>query len=103
MEEKYKLEPSAKKDIKESVIYYEEKKEGLGGEFIDEVNLKIQEIAEKPEKYPIFHKEARKASLKRFPFNIIYAIKDAFISILGVWHKSRDPNQLEKRIDEDKE
>lgn len=50
--EKYKLEPSAKRDIKESVIYYEERKEGLGGEFIDEVNLKIQEILEKPEKYP---------------------------------------------------
>ena len=66
MEEKYKLEPSAKKDIKESVIYYEEKKEVLCGEFIDEVNLKIQEIAEKPEKYPIFHKEARKASSLKF-------------------------------------
>ena len=101
MEEKYKLEPSAKKDIKESVKYYEERKEGLGGEFIDEVNLKIQEIVEKPEKYAIYYKEVRKASLKRFPFNIIYAIKDAFISIIGVWHKSRDPNQLEKRIDDE--
>ena len=101
MAEKYKLEQSAKKDIKDSVIYYEERKEGLGGEFIDEVNLKILEIAEKPEVYPLFHRDARKASLKRFPFTIIYTIKDSGISIIGVWHKSRDPNQLEKRMDDE--
>lgn len=98
MEKKYKLEPSAKEDIKESVTYYEDQKEGLGGEFIDELNWKIQEIAEKPDKNPLFHKEARKTSLKRFPFNIIYTIEDGFISILGVWHKRRDPNQLGRRI-----
>ena len=44
MVKKYKLELLTKKEIKESVIYYEERKEGLGGEFLDELNLKIVEI-----------------------------------------------------------
>ena len=101
MVKKYKLELLTKKEIKESVIYYEERKEGLGGEFLDELNLKIVEITENPEKYLLFHKEARKVSLKRFPFHIIYTINSDIVSIIGVWHKARDPNQLQKRIDEE--
>ena len=100
LEKNYKLELSAKQDIKESIFYYEERKEGLGGEFFDEVNLKIKEIIEKPEKYSIYYKNTRKASLQKFPFIIVYIIEELSISILGVWHKSRGPNQLEKRIDE---
>lgn len=97
--EKYRLEPLAKKDIKESAKFYEERKVGLGGEFLDEVNLKIQKIVEKPEKYPIYYKEARKSPIQRFPFNIVYIIKKALVSIIGVWHNSREPNKLENRID----
>lgn len=65
MEEKYKLEPLAKKDIKESAKYYEEKKEGLGGEFLDEINIKIIEIINKPYSNPVFYKNVRQASSKR--------------------------------------
>ncbi|MCB1176035.1 MAG: type II toxin-antitoxin system RelE/ParE family toxin [Leptospiraceae bacterium] len=102
MEEKYKLEPSAKEDIKESYQYYEEQKEGLGAEFLDEVNEKIQEIVEKPEKYSKYYKNVRKTSLKRFPFNILYTIKEKLVAIIGVWHKRREPGKLEKRIDKEK-
>lgn len=101
MAEKYRLEQSAKNDIKESARFYEEHKEGLGGEFIDEVNLKILELSEKPDKYSLYYKNVRKAPLKKFPFNIIYIIGEALISVIGVWHRKRNPDFLKNRIDSD--
>ena len=103
MAEKYKLEPLAKQDVKESASYYEKKELGLGGKFLDQVNIKIQEITEKPKKYSVYYSNARKAPVKIFPFTIVYIIKEAIISIIGVWHNQRDPAKMLDRIDDEQQ
>lgn len=99
MERKLRLESEAIDDLAESYQYYESQKEGLGEEFAVEVKDKIDQIVKKPFAYSIFYKDTRKTSLKRFPFNILYIVGDLVISVIGIWHKSRDPKNIKTRSD----
>lgn len=99
MEKKLRLESEAIEDLAESYQYYESQKEGLGEEFAIEVKEKLNQFAGKPFAYAAFYKDTRKTSLKRFPFNILYIVGDFIISVIGIWHKSRDPKNLKTRSD----
>lgn len=99
LERKLKLESEAVEDLAQSYEYYENQKEGLGEEFAKEVKNKITKIVRKPDSYSAFYKETRKAPIKKFPFNLLYIIGGTNISIIGIWHKSRDPKKMQGRID----
>ncbi|HMV79781.1 MAG TPA: hypothetical protein PK453_04395 [Leptospiraceae bacterium] len=43
----------------------------------------------------------RKAPVPEFPFYIFYLIKEAFISVIAVWHNSRNHDGWKKRIDKE--
>jgi plasmid stabilization system protein ParE len=90
LEEKYKLNPEAISDILESVKYYEERSQKVADEFINDVFSKIDQLSKRPESHSIYFEESRKASLSKFPFNIIYTIVSPVIVILAVWHKKRE-------------
>jgi plasmid stabilization system protein ParE len=95
---KYKLEPEAKQDLKEAVLWYEKQQEGVGERLFQNVLEKIEQISEKPKSYSTFHDEYRKASVKKFPYFIFYAIQKTFISIVAIWHKSRNPESFKERV-----
>ncbi|MBK8394128.1 MAG: type II toxin-antitoxin system RelE/ParE family toxin [Leptospiraceae bacterium] len=99
MAEKYKLKPEAKNDLVEAVEWYERNQKGVGFRLYDEVYDKIEVLSKKPNSHSTFYKEFRKASLKVFPFVIIYIIKTPFILIFAIWHKSRDSKKLLERIE----
>jgi len=90
LEEKYKLNPEAVSDILESVKYYEERSQKVADEFINDVFSKIDQLSKRPLSHSIYFEESRKASLSKFPFNIIYIIASSVIIILAVWHKKRE-------------
>ena len=77
----------------------ERNQKGVGFRLYDEVYDKIEVLSKKPNSHSTFYKEFRKASLKVFPFVIIYIIKTPFILIFAIWHKSRDSKKLLERIE----
>ncbi|HMV42099.1 MAG TPA: type II toxin-antitoxin system RelE/ParE family toxin, partial [Leptospiraceae bacterium] len=97
--EKYKLKPEAKKDLVQAVEWYEKNQEGVGLRLYEEVYDKIEALSKKPNSHSTFYREFRKASLKVFPFLIIYIIKEPIILIFAIWHKSRDSKKLLERVD----
>ncbi|HRG73505.1 MAG TPA: type II toxin-antitoxin system RelE/ParE family toxin [Leptospiraceae bacterium] len=96
---KYRLEPEAKQDLKESVLWYEKQQEGVGERFFQNVFEKIEQISERPDSNPKFHNNYRKASIKKFPFYIFYTNEKTFVSIVAIWHKSRNPESFKERVD----
>ncbi len=99
----YKFEPEAERDLNEAFDYYESQDPGigLGDRFIKNVTDKAEKIADKPNRYFEDSNGVRKAKVPIFPFYIFYIIKEAFISIIAVWHNSRNPEGWKKRIRED--
>jgi len=93
------ISPEAENELNISKEFYESKQEGLGKDFVKEVDKTIDRIAQNPEQFPkVKQKQVRKANVNRFPFGIYFAVKDAIINILAVFNYSRNPKKLKKRL-----
>jgi len=68
----YSFHPDAELELNISVEYYQECKDGLGGEFAYEVQKTIQRILEFPTAWKKLDGEIRRCLTNRFPFEIIY-------------------------------
>mgnify|MGYP001586302467 CR=1 FL=1 len=64
-----------------------------------QVDARINFIKKNPEIHPIEYKRMRKHLIKRFPYKIIYLVKEEKIIVLAVLHGKRSPDLLKKRID----
>lgn len=97
---KYKtiVRPEAENDLKEAFSWYEDKRQGLGYDFLLHIDAGIRFIERNPEIYPPEYKETRKYLVKRFPYKIIYLVKKERIIVLAVIHGKRRPNVIKKRI-----
>lgn len=69
------LKEYAKVEIIEAYFYYEEKRTGLGEEFLEHLDTYFERIVANPKHFPQKRKPYREAFIKRFPFLIIYEIE----------------------------
>lgn len=88
----------AEQDIQESIDWYETEQIGLGREFLIYVEKTLFEIKDNPYLNPVYYKEHRKAKTSKFKFSIVYRIKNEKIIVSAVYHDSRDPLNLVKRL-----
>jgi plasmid stabilization system protein ParE len=84
------LRGRAKADIRRAAKWYERQREGLGRDFVAEVDAALALIEANPEQYEIVHREIRHAILRRFPYGVFYRIRTTKISIFAVMHLKRD-------------
>lgn len=73
--------------------YYEEKRTGLGNEFVEEVFETIEYIQKFPLHFHVFDKQYRQARINRFPFLIVYEFvkENNTVVIISVFHGNRNP------------
>ena len=93
------ISPEAENELLESKSFYEEQKDELGFEFLNEVELTINRLTFNPFQFPSHRiKMVRKAKVDRFPFNIHFAIQGDIIYVLAIFHCSRNQKSLKKRV-----
>ena len=93
------VRPEAEDDLKEAYSWYEDKRTGLGYDFLLQVDAGLNFIARNPNIHPIEYKETRQHLIKRFPYKIIYLIVREKIIILAVIHSKRSLVLIKRRID----
>ena len=93
------VRPEAENDLKEAFSWYEGKRQGLGYDFLLQMDAGVRFIERNPEICPPEYKGTRKHLIKRFPYKIIYLVEKESIIILAVIHGKRSPNLIKKRID----
>nr|MDO8084986.1 type II toxin-antitoxin system RelE/ParE family toxin [Candidatus Sigynarchaeum springense]MDO8115505.1 type II toxin-antitoxin system RelE/ParE family toxin [Candidatus Sigynarchaeota archaeon] len=93
----YRFHPEAESEFNDSVAYYEAQKTGLGIEFSEQVFSTIQRILRFPLAWTKMTKGCRRCLTKRFPFGVIYSIKEDYILIIAVMPLSRKPGYWESR------
>ena len=93
------IRPQAENDLKSAFLWYEDKRKGLGYDFLLQVDAGLRFIERNPENFQPEYKGARKYLVKRFPYKIIYLIENEKIIVLAIIHSKRSPNLIEKRID----
>ena len=89
--------PDVKEEIKFSYSWYQEQAEGLGEDFLSELEASYQIIAEYPETWPNFQKGFKRYLLPKFPFSVIYKIHLSEIYVVAVMHNKRKPGYWHSR------
>lgn len=92
-----RFRPEAEDEYLQAVSWYEDQREGLGHEFIQAVESTLDFIEENPEMYPVIRGELRRALLRRFPFALLYRVREQDIIVAGVVHLRRNPTNWSRR------
>jgi plasmid stabilization system protein ParE len=72
-------------------MWYEERRAGLGSQFVSEINYAIKLVLENPQHFPIMHREIRCVRARRFPYSVFF--REALrIVVLAVFHARCDPS-----------
>jgi toxin ParE1/3/4 len=91
------LHPEARAEFRSAALWYDERRSGLGDDFISEVSAALDRIGDAPECYPPWpHTRAaalmiRKATIQRFPYLIAFEKHEQHVLVLAVAHAKRRP------------
>jgi toxin ParE1/3/4 len=85
-------------DLNEILNWYAQQREGLDAEFLLSFEASVQKIRRNPTAYPVLILNSRATLLRRFPYRIIYKIYSDKIIVYGVFHTSRNPSLINKRL-----
>ena len=99
MAHKVVITPFAYNDEYEAYVCYEEQHVGLGDEFLNELEIAYRKIANNPHHYGFIdeNKILRDYLIRRFPYLIVYRIKDDTIEIIAVHHARKHPSKKHGR------
>lgn len=59
-------------DAQDAYSWYEDRRYGLGEEFLEELRSAVSRIIENPTFHSVVHRDTRRALLKRFPYGVFY-------------------------------
>ena len=83
--------PAAEAEIDDAFATYEERRKGLGIEFLDELARIEGHLRTNPALYQRVEGDLRRAVLRRFPYGIFYVIDAGQVNILACLHLHRNP------------
>jgi hypothetical protein len=87
----YRFTSSALKELRESILYYEQRENGLGSAFLDEIEATLNRILQHPSAWHQLSPRTRRCRTHRFPFGLLYQILSNEILITSVMDLRRDP------------
>ncbi len=97
MSQQLEFHPDVHSESDDAYRWYEQRKTGLGTDFLDEVERVLAEMASNPVRYGFAKDDVREGLLVRFPYAIYYRILTNHIRVLAVFHTSRDPAVWQSR------
>jgi toxin ParE1/3/4 len=89
--------PEAMAELRAVAFWYDERRTGLGDEFVDEVNRLGLRVAASPATYAQWpglsgsNSTIRRALVNRFPYVIAFEVREQDVFILAVAHARRRP------------
>lgn len=87
------ITPQAQGHIDAGYIWYENQELGLGEKFFDILDMYFDRIITLPASHPAKYDTIRVATIKEFPYLIIYEIVDSDIVVYSVFHTAQHPKQ----------
>ena len=86
------IRPLAAMEIIEAFDWYELQREGLGAEFLNELENFYASLQLNPESYSYYIKPIRQGKIKRFPYVVVYEVSNLSIVIYSVFLTDRNPD-----------
>lgn len=93
-----RLRPEAIEEWEASILWYNQRRKGLGEVFTDAIEESINLIQADPESYPFLDHDLRAFRVKRFPFSILFTVDNDEILVVSIFHERRDPKVWQSRL-----
>jgi toxin ParE1/3/4 len=89
--------PEVHDELAEAADWYDSRRPGLGSELLDEIAAILPAVSERPRSFPRLlpfddRLEIRRALLVRFPYAVVFLVRDHEIRVLAVAHVKRRPD-----------
>ena len=103
MTDRFRPEPDASAELEDAALWYEGQRPGLGLEFVQAVDLALEQIVGWPQigrRVTRLPNElpARQVPVTRFPYHVVYLPREGAFRILAFAHDSREPGYWPSRI-----
>lgn len=89
---------TAELELKEAMEFYESAREGLGAEFLAEVEATTNLIESFPLAWTSLSSRTRRCRTHRFPYGLFYQVRRDEILIVSVMDLRRDPKRWEQYL-----
>jgi plasmid stabilization system protein ParE len=94
---KFRFHVEADQELMEARDWYARRSEVAAQAFVLEIDHAIDDILEAPLRYPTGRRGERRFVLDRFPYTILYRVREDHIFITAVAHQSRRPGYWRHR------
>jgi plasmid stabilization system protein ParE len=90
----------AEAELGEEAGWYEQRRPGLGSDFVDAIESALAAIVEAPEAYPRWQAGSpyRKYVLRRFPFVVFFTFDGSAVRVVAFAHSKRQPGYWLNRV-----
>jgi len=94
---KLRVLQQAEWEARDAAVWYEDRVQGLGAAFIDQLEHGLERIEEDPKRFGrletfVGSRDIRRLLLRRFPYLVAYEIIADEVMVLAVAHVSRCPS-----------
>jgi toxin ParE1/3/4 len=94
-----RLLPGAEDDLAEAADFYDSRRDGLGDEFLAQVEKTVGLLCQFPKIGPVWRAPIRRFVLSRFPYSLYYQIEGESLQIVAISHQKRGEGQWLSRFD----
>ena len=88
---RFRFTSSALTELAQAILYYEQRENGLGAAFLNEIEATLNRVLRNPAAWHQLSPRTRRCRTHRFPFGLIYQIRTDEILITSVMDLRRDP------------
>ena len=89
----------AQKELNDAVDWYNEQADGLGNEFLDELDRAIRRAVAYPQSCMEIESGLRRCIMARFPYGLICGLEKDKIIVVAVAHLHRNPRYWADRLE----
>jgi plasmid stabilization system protein ParE len=92
------VRPAAAAEIEAAYEWYEQRRPGLGEEFLLALGSALDRVLAQPEAFAVIHRSTRRALVpQRFPYGLFYRVYGDTIVVVACMHAKRDPRRWQRR------
>ena len=91
------VNPQAEADLADAKAWYDRQRGGLGDELLECVEETFDQVCRTPELFGKVFQDLRLATIRRFPYVVVYRIDDDQITVVAVYHTRSDPRGWRSR------
>ncbi|MBT6276224.1 MAG: type II toxin-antitoxin system RelE/ParE family toxin [Chromatiales bacterium] len=92
-----RIESPASAEAAEAARWYEDNQEGLGSEFMAELDATLQRVVETPDIYAEQYRGIRRALVRRFPYAVYFDLEPGVATVIAVLHQHQQSERWHSR------